>query len=59
MGVVTFFVLKVTDYESAMLIYFFIYIKEVMIQVAVLIRFHEIHMVGAGPLMGEPYCFWK
>ncbi len=22
-------------------------------------NFHEIHMVGAGPLMGEPYCFWK
>ncbi len=21
--------------------------------------FHEIHMVGAGPLMGEPNCFWK
>ncbi len=21
--------------------------------------FHEIHMVGAGPLMGEPYCLWK
>ncbi len=21
--------------------------------------FHEIHMVGAGPLMDEPYCFWK
>ncbi len=21
--------------------------------------FHEIHMVGASPLMGETYCFWK
>ncbi len=21
--------------------------------------FHKIHMVGAGPIMGEPYCFWK
>ncbi len=20
---------------------------------------HEIHLVGAGPLMGEPYSFWK
>ncbi len=30
-GVVTFFVLEVPDYESAMLIYFFIYIQEVTI----------------------------
>ncbi len=22
-------------------------------------HFHGIHMVSAGPLMGEPYCFWK
>ncbi len=25
----------------------------------VLNRFHEIHVVSAGPPMGEPYCFWK
>ncbi len=38
-GVVTFFVLKVPDYESAMLIYLLLNIYEVTIQVAVLIRF--------------------
>ncbi len=57
-GVVTFFVLEVPDYASAMLIYFYIY-KKIGYRSQLWSNFHEIHMVGAGSLMGEPYCFWK
>ncbi len=57
-GVVTIFILEVPDYKSAMSIYFYVYINERMIQVF-WNNFHEIHTVGACPLMGEPYHFWK
>ncbi len=33
--------------------------KKYTVQVAFWTDFHEIHTVSAGPLMGEPYCFWK
>ncbi len=59
-GLVTFFVLKVPDYESAMLIYFYIYMyKKLRYRSQFWSDFHEIHMVGAGLLTGEPYRFWK
>ncbi len=60
MGEFKFFVLKVPDYESAMLIYLYIYMyKKLRYRSQFSSDFREIHMVGAGLLAGEPYCFWK
>ncbi len=54
-GVVMFFVLKFPDYK---VIFIYLYIKADDVGRSK-IDFHEIRMVGAGPLVGEPYRFWK
>ncbi len=57
---VTFFILEVPHYKSAMLIYLHIYMyKKLRYRSPFRTDFYEIHKVGGGALMGEPYCFWK
>ncbi len=45
------------DCKSAMLIYLCSYKSPYRSQFRT--DFQEIHMVGAGPHIGEPYCFWE
>ncbi len=49
-----------TNYTNKMFASVYAALKRT-IQVPVLnwFDFHEILVVGAGPLIGEPYCFWK
>ncbi len=55
--VVTFFIFEVPDYKSTMLIYSYIYVyifmnKNARYRSQFWTDFHEIHVVGAGPLVG-------